>query len=129
MTAEVIVLPNQNNTEMLRQAEPEPAGLDADRAYVLDLEQENLDLRSALAEAELRAMRGTRDCRRTAAVCGLVLAFVAGWLLDPPWHDAKAQARASEGFATESSTHAPSAEWGHSAPPLRPETTPYELPV
>lgn len=84
MTAEVILLPNQNNTEMPRVPEPAPG----DAAYLLELEQENLDLRNALASEALARSKIARTRRRASvgvgATAAVLLAFCSGWLLDPP---------------------------------------------
>lgn len=123
MTAEVIVLPNQNNTEMLRRDEPAPVSQE-DGAYVLDLEQENLDLRNALASSALRRWRRRGGGGRKSVGVGLAVAvaFGIGWVLDPPFHlglpqaNATAQGRASVGRGAQSCTVEPGATEGRSAP-------------
>jgi hypothetical protein len=98
MTAKVILLSNQNNTEM-------PV-VESDQTYTIELEQENLELRDALASAVLQARRGYSG---TVIGFAVLLAFGVGWLLDPPFHifgQERASAAATESPADEAYSNA-----------------------
>lgn len=55
-----------------------------DRAYILELEHENLELRNAVADIVLARRRAQAATARWPSVALLSAAFLVGWLLDPP---------------------------------------------
>lgn len=77
MTAEVIVLPNQNNTEM-----PYEGPAMGDRDDLLEAEHDALEYQHMASELA-RLSRTNRWLRHTATGA-ILIAFLVGWGLQPP---------------------------------------------
>lgn len=87
MCADVISLHHHDHQTVTPTVDPYAV------SYALDLEHENAELREMLATAELRRYRRLKAKRRavklrarsaTIAVACTLLAFLCGWMIDPP---------------------------------------------